>query len=72
MDDDTIRARQATPFVNTPQAAHYLGLSARFLERMRSSGDGPVFRRHGRYVFYHLDDLDAWSGMRAARRIRHD
>ena len=24
-------------------------------------GTGPVFRRHSRFVYYHLDDLDAWS-----------
>jgi predicted DNA-binding transcriptional regulator AlpA len=49
------------PFLNTPQAAHYLGLSARHLERMRARGTGPRFRRHGRFVFYHLHDLDRWS-----------
>lgn len=49
------------PYINTAQAGHYLGLSARHLERMRSVGVGPQFRRHGRFVFYHIDDLDAWS-----------
>jgi hypothetical protein len=49
------------PFLNTPQAAHYLGLSSRHLERLRSRGLGPVSRRHSRFVVYHIDDLDAWS-----------
>ncbi len=65
MDDDPIaraeRARHNHPFLNTRQTAHYLGFSTRQLERLRSRGDGPKFRRHGRYVLYHIDDLDAWS-----------
>lgn len=64
MDDDiarAARARHANPFLNTRQAGHYLGLTARHLERMRAAGTGPNFRRHGRFVFYHIDALDAWS-----------
>jgi hypothetical protein len=29
---------------------------------MRASGTGPAFRRHSRYIRYHIDDLDSWSG----------
>lgn len=65
MGDDDIaraeRARHSHPFLNTAQAAHYLGLSTRLLERMRSRGEGPRFRRHSRFVRYHVDDLIAWS-----------
>jgi predicted DNA-binding transcriptional regulator AlpA len=60
------------PFLNTPQAAHYVGLSARHLERMRARGSGPRFRRHGRFVFYHLDDLVAWSEASAGGSGRDD
>ena len=38
-----------------------IGLSARTLEKMRGAGQGPRFRKHGRYVRYHIVDLDAWS-----------
>lgn len=55
------RARYGNPFLNSPQAAYYLRMSNRQMERLRSRGDGPCFRRHGRYVRYHIDDLDAWS-----------
>jgi len=55
------RSRLNSPFLNTRQAAHWIGLSARHLERMRRTGDGPPFRRHGRFVFYHIDELEAWS-----------
>lgn len=49
------------PYLNTRQAAHRLGISLRKLEQMRSDSTGPRFRRHGRLVFYHVDDLEAWS-----------
>jgi len=64
MDDDIARAARAkkgSPFLNTEQAGFYLGLSARKLQAMRSKGGGPRFRRHSRYVRYHIDDLDQWS-----------
>ncbi|WP_106640173.1 helix-turn-helix transcriptional regulator [Allosphingosinicella vermicomposti] len=72
MDDEIARAAKAKkgcPFLNTAQAAYYIGLSARTLEKMRSAGQGPRFRKHGRYVRYHIVDLDAWSegGTSAAR-----
>lgn len=74
MTDDQIdratRARRGSPFLNTEQAAAYLGFSARLMKRLRVSGEGPVFRRHSRYVQYHIDDLDAWSRDRSARGIR--
>jgi excisionase family DNA binding protein len=68
MDDEIARAAQAkrgSPFLSTKQAAFYIGLSARTLEKMRTEGRGPRYRKHGRYVRYHIDDLDAWSERRA-------
>jgi len=70
MDDEIIRAANAkkgSPFLDTAQAAHYVGLSRRTLEKMRVAGGGPKFRKHGRYVRYHIDDLDDWSAARAKR-----
>lgn len=64
MTDDNIRAaeaRKGSPFLSTREAAYYLGLSFRTLEKMRFTGNGPRFRKHGRYVRYHIADLDAWS-----------
>ena len=64
MDDDNALAAQAkkgSPFLNTDQAAFYVGLSRRTLEKMRRQGRGPLFRKHGRYVRYHITDLIAWS-----------
>ncbi len=64
-DDDKPASRKGSPFLNTPQAAHYLGLSRKTLEKLRVIGGGPRFRRHGHHVVYHIDDLDAWSEERA-------
>jgi excisionase family DNA binding protein len=64
MDDDNVRAANAkkgSPFLNTDQAAFYVGLSRRTLEKMRTAGSGPHYRKHGRYVRYHIADLEAWS-----------
>jgi hypothetical protein len=67
MDDDIQRAERAkrgSPYLNTAQAAHYLGISVRTLQRMRAGNaadPGPLPRRHARMVQYHIDDLQAWS-----------
>jgi hypothetical protein len=71
-DDDIARANRAkrgSPFLNTDQAAAYLKISSRLLKRLRVAGEGPVFRRHSRFVQYHIDDLERWSDERAAREF---
>ena len=68
MTDEASRAAQAkkgSPFLSTAQAAFYIGLSRRTLEKMRVHGGGPKYRKHGRYVRYHIDDLNAWSQARS-------
>lgn len=71
--DDTIeranRAKRGSPFLNTDQAAAYLKISSRLLKRLRVKGEGPIFRRHCRFVQYHIDDLDAWSASQARREV---
>lgn len=69
-DDEIARANRAkrgSPFLNTDQAAAYLKLSGRQLKRLRRAGKGPVYRRHSRFVQYHIDDLDGWSRDHAGR-----
>lgn len=46
-------AKQGSPFLNTEQAAAYLGMSARKLQYMRSRCTGPRYRLHSRFVRYH-------------------
>lgn len=48
--------------VNTREAADYLHLAPRTLERWRLVNAGPPFRKlSGRAVRYNLDDLEAWA-----------
>ena len=48
-------------FLATREAAEWLDLRPNTLEKMRIRGNGPVYRKHGRYVRYHREDLAAWS-----------
>jgi predicted DNA-binding transcriptional regulator AlpA len=49
-------------YLDTKQAAAYLGLSHQFLEiaRHRRDGSGPHYLKLPRAVRYRRDDLDAW------------
>lgn len=49
------------PFLNTKEAAAWLRLTKNTLEKMRVQGRGPVYRKHGRYVRYHIEDLVDYS-----------
>ena len=55
------RRRVDSPYLNTAQAAHYVRLSNRTLETLRTIGGGPAYRKHAGRICYHIDDLDAWS-----------
>jgi predicted DNA-binding transcriptional regulator AlpA len=48
-------------FLRTPEAARYLSLSARTLEKHRIYGTGPTYRKIGGRVVYAQDDLKAWA-----------
>lgn len=48
-------------FLRTKEAAHFLGLSARTLEKHRTYGTGPSYRKLGGRVVYAVDDLQAWT-----------
>lgn len=47
-------------FLRTPEAARFLGLSGRTLEKHRTYGTGPRYSKLGGRVVYRLDDLQAW------------
>lgn len=55
-------------YLRTPEAARFLGLSPRTLEKHRVYGTGPVYHKLGGRVVYALDDLKAWAarGSRAS------
>lgn len=53
----------ATPhrLLRTNEAADWLGLSGRTLEKHRTFGTGPAYRKIGGRVVYAIDDLQAWA-----------
>ena len=59
---------QDSPFMPQEDAASFLHLSPRTLERMRVAGDGPPFLKLGRRVVYSRTDLITWAESR--RRLR--
>lgn len=69
MDEDAVvraaRARKGSPFLTPDQAAYYLGLKVKTLYNLRWQGRGPHFRKHSRFIRYHIDDLEAWSREKA-------
>lgn len=48
-------------FLRTPEAARFLSLSGRTLEKHRTYGTGPAYRKLGGRVVYSIDDLQAWA-----------
>jgi excisionase family DNA binding protein len=50
-----------TRYLRTKEAAYYVGLSARTLEKHRTYGTGPAYRKVGGRVLYSLEDLRAWT-----------
>lgn len=56
--------------LRTSEAAQWLGLSGRTLEKHRCSGTGPSYRKLGGRVVYKFDDLQEWVE-RAHRSATH-
>ena len=50
-----------SPYFLEIEAAKYLRMDIRTLQRHRSLETGPPFRRHGGILVYHENDLDGWS-----------
>lgn len=48
-------------YLRTQEAARFLGLSERTLEKHRTYGTGPNYRKLGGRVVYSVDDLQTWA-----------
>lgn len=48
-------------YLRTKEAAEFLSLSARTLEKHRTYGTGPAYRKLGGRVVYSVDDLESWA-----------
>ena len=47
-------------YLRTPEAARFLGLSGRTMEKHRTYGTGPRYSKIGGRVLYAVEDLQAW------------
>lgn len=48
-------------YLRTPEAARFLGLSPRTMEKHRLHGTGPLYRKLGGRVVYEIGDLQKWA-----------
>jgi hypothetical protein len=48
------------PYFDTPEAAEYLRISDRSLEKLRTKGGGPIYSKPLDRVIYRQCDLDDW------------
>lgn len=55
---------QSGDYIGTREAAAFLGLSPRTLDRYRVTGEGPAFHKFGARILYARADLQAWAGAR--------
>lgn len=55
----------SSPYLTNEEAAAWLKLAPSTLEKHRTIGGGPKFRKFGRSVRYTIQDLEAWSQARA-------
>ena len=58
-------AAQPQRYLTNDEAAEYLRLSPRTLEKQRVIGGGPRFRKFGRRVMYSVADLETWADARS-------
>jgi hypothetical protein len=60
-------SRGAPPkrYLTNKEAAEFLNLSPRTLNKQRVYGGGPQFHKFGRRVLYAVVDLESWANARA-------
>lgn len=64
--------QQESTYLSTREAAAFLGLSPRTLDRYRVTGEGPPFFKFGSRVRYLKADLEAWAQTRRRRSTSDD
>ncbi|PRD40540.1 hypothetical protein C5748_26445 [Phyllobacterium phragmitis] len=58
---ETSLSNEAKRYLRTDEAALFLGLSVRTMEKHRCYGTGPIYRKLGGRVVYALADLEHWA-----------
>lgn len=61
-----LRRKEAARYI---RETYHLPLSYNTLAKFAVTGDGPAFRRFGRYPIYAEEDLDAWIAMRLSPAV---
>ena len=61
----TATTTRTNVYLTCEEAGAFLKLSPRTLEKLRTIGGGPRFRKLGRRVMYSQADLDTWADSRA-------
>ncbi|ABM39450.1 MAG: transcriptional regulator [Candidatus Muproteobacteria bacterium RIFCSPHIGHO2_02_FULL_60_13] len=61
----TQQPAQPVRYLTNDEAAEFLRLSPRTLEKQRVIGGGPRFRKFGRRVMYAVADLETWADARS-------
>ena len=59
------QSAQPARYLTNDEAAAFLRLSPRTLEKQRVIGGGPRFRKFGRRVMYAVIDLETWADARS-------
>ena len=59
------QSMQPARYLTNDEAAEFLRLSPRTLEKQRVIGGGPRFRKFGRRVMYAVVDLETWADSRS-------
>jgi Helix-turn-helix domain len=60
-DFANLPTRAQPRFMRTPDAARYLGLSPRTLEKHRCYRTGPVYCKLGGRIVYAIEELERWA-----------
>ena len=66
-DGGVVSVSDQLEYMNTKQAAKFLGMGRRTLDRLRMTGDGPPYFKFGHSVRYSRTELQAWAQTR--RRV---
>jgi predicted DNA-binding transcriptional regulator AlpA len=59
-----------TRLFSASEAAHWVGVSLSFLNKLRLTGEGPPYAKIGRRVCYDQADLAAWLESQKRRSTR--
>jgi predicted DNA-binding transcriptional regulator AlpA len=67
MELNQIRPNANDPLLDTRQVAEKFGSTTQFVEKLRTTGEGPEFLKIGRLVRYRASAVDRWLDEQAAK-----